>query len=241
MAKLTGLSVKRLVTPGRYGDGDGLWLQVRDASHRSWLFRYRLHGRDREMGLGALGDMPLAEAREAARACRRLVKAGVDPINDRLARRAEQRAAANAHTFKEVAELYIESHKAGWRNAHHQYQWRATLKGFAYPDLGDLTVAAIDTAAVLRALQPIWLTKSETAARLRGRIQAVLDYAAAQGWRTGDNPARWRGHLSNLLPAPRTVVQVEHHAALPYSEVAAFLAEVATKGAPQPLLSASSS
>ncbi len=227
---MTALGVKRLVTPGRHGDGGGLWLQVRDADHRSWLFRYTLHGRAREMGLGALADLPLAEARDAATACRRLVKAGIDPIAAREAKRAEQLAAANVQTFEQAAERYIEAHKAGWRNEHHQYQWRATLKAFAYPALGDRQVSVIDTAAVLRALEPIWLTKSETAARLRGRIQAVLDYATAQGWRKGDNPARWRGHLSNLLPAPRTVVQVQHHAALPYTEVAAFLAEVAGKG-----------
>lgn len=230
MARFTALAVKRLVTPGRHGDGGGLWLQVRDAERRSWLFRYRLHGRDREMGLGPLVDVPLAEARDAAAGCRKLVLAGIDPIEHRRAQRAGQAAAAGANTFREVATRYIDAHKAGWRNDQHKYQWTQTLTTYAYPHLGDRPVGLVDTAAVMRALEPIWRTKSETATRLRGRIEAVLDYATAHGWRTGDNPARWRGHLSNLLPAPRTVVKVEHHAALPYGEVAAFMVRLAGQG-----------
>jgi len=229
MGKMTALGVKRMVAPGRHGDGGGLWLQVRDADHRSWLFRYKLHGKAREMGLGALVDLPLAEAREAATACRRLLRDGIDPIEHRKAARVEAMTKANAHTFREVAARYIASHAAGWRNAKHAEQWTATLTSYAYPVFGDRPVGSIDTAAVMRALEPIWLSKSETAARLRGRVQAVLDYAAAQGWRIGDNPARWRGHLSNLLPAPRNVAQVVHHTALPWAEVAAFMAELATK------------
>ncbi len=230
MTRLSALSVKRLVKPGRYGDGGGLWLQVRDAAHRSWLFRYRLHGRDREMGLGPLADLPLAEAREAAAACRKLLLAGIDPIEDRKRVRAEQATAGGAHTFKDVAERYIKAHEAGWRNAKHAAQWGTSLATYAYPQLGDTPVARVDTAAVMRALEPVWQSKSETASRVRGRIESILDYATAHGWRMGDNPARWRGHLSNLLPAPRTVAKVEHHAALPYGEVRAFLADVAGEG-----------
>ena len=230
MVRMTALGVRRLVTPGRHGDGGGLYLQVRDAEHRSWLYRYRLHGRDREMGLGPLSDVPLAEARDAAMACRKLVRAGIDPIEHRQAQRAAQKAEAAGFTFQEVAARYIKAHEAGWRNAKHGWQWGQTLKTYAYPAFGDQLVAVVDTAAVLRALESIWRTKSETASRVRGRIEAVLDYATAQGWRVGDNPARWRGHLSNLLPAPRSVAKVEHHAALPYSEVAAFLARVAGQG-----------
>ena len=227
---MTALAVRRLVTPGRHGDGGGLYLQVRDAEHRSWLYRYRLHGRDREMGLGPLADVPLAEARDAALACRKLVRAGIDPIEHRQAQRAAQKAEAAGFTFQEVAARYIKAHKAGWRNVKHGLQWDQTLTAHVHPVFGDRPVAAVDTAAVLRALEPIWATKNETASRLRGRIESVLDYAAAQGWRTGDNPARWRGHLSNLVPAPRKVAVVEHHAALPYGEVAAFLVALDARG-----------
>ncbi|MGI4951183.1 MAG: tyrosine-type recombinase/integrase [Janthinobacterium lividum] len=237
MGKLTALAVKRLVTPGRHGDGDGLWLQVRDAEHRSWLFRFKLHGRAREMGLGALSDMPLVEARDAAAACRRLVRDGIDPIDHRDAARAAAKAKAQsqANTFREVATRYIESHAAGWRNPKHVAQWTATLTTYAYPMFGDRSVAAIDTALVLKALEPIWREKSETASRLRGRIQSVLDYATAQGWRTGDNPARWRGHLSNLLPAARDVTKVVHHPALPLAELPALMAQLITKTGTAPL------
>ena len=229
MAKLTALAVKRHVTPGRYGDGGGLWLQVRDAEHRSWLFRFTLHGKPREMGLGALADTPLAEAREAATTCRKLVRDGIDPIEQRRLVRIEAAAKANANTFREVATRYITSHEAGWRNAKHAEQWTATLTTYAYPVFGDQSVATIDTAAVMRALEPIWKVKTETASRLRGRIQSVLDYATAQGWRAGENPARWRGHLSNLLPPTRNVAPVEHHPALPWKEVATFMLAVAAK------------
>ena len=235
MAKLTALAVKRMVEPGRYGDGGGLWLQVRDAGHRSWLFRFTLHGKPREMGLGAIADMPLAEAREAATACRKLVRDGIDPIERRRVLRIEAAAKANANTFQEVATRYIASHEAGWRNPKHAAQWTATLTSYAYPVFGDQSVATIDTAAVMRALEPIWKEKTETASRVRGRIQSVLDYATAQGWRTGENPARWRGHLSNLLPATRSVAPVEHHAALPWKEIARFMQAVATKPGTAPL------
>lgn len=182
------------------------------------------------MGLGPLADLPLAEAREAAAACRKLLLAGIDPIEDRKRIRAEQATAGGAHTFKDVAERYIKAHEGGWRNAKHAAQWGTSLATYAYPQLGDTPVARVDTAAVMRALDPVWQAKSETASRVRGRIESILDYATAHGWRMGDNPARWRGHLSNLLPAPRTVAKVEHHAALPYSEVRAFLADVTGEG-----------
>ncbi len=229
MPKLTALGVKRLQTPGRYGDGGGLWLQVRDAERRSWLFRYTLHGKAREMGLGASADMPLAEARDAATAARKLVRDGVDPIDHRNAVRAAARSEAGAHTFRQAADRYIASHEAGWRNAKHAQQWRASLANYAHPGIGDQRVSTIDTAAILRVLEPIWRTKPETASRVRGRVQSILDYATAQGWRVGDNPARWRGHLSELLPPPRKLARVEHFAALPWAEAAAFMAELQTK------------
>lgn len=235
MGKLTALAAKRTVTPGRYGDGDGLWLQVRSAELRSWLFRFKLHGKAREMGLGTYANLSLAEAREAATACRRLVRDGIDPIERRRAARIEAAANANAHPFKDVAAQYIASHNAGWRNPKHGAQWTATLATYAYPIFGSSPVATVNTAAVLRCLEPIWQAKPETASRVRGRIQAVLDYAAAQGWRISDNPARWRGHLSNLLPAPRSIASVTHHAALPWGEIAAFMAGIAAMPGTAPL------
>jgi integrase len=224
--KLTALKVRALTAPGRYGDGKGLWLQVRDADHRSWLFRYKVHGRSRMMGLGAVEDVPLAEARAAADEARKLVRRGIDPIDDRNADRAAKAAAARGISFREVAERYIEAHRPGWRNAKHAGQWTSTLATYAYPAFGELSVSAIDIGAVMRVLEPLWRTKTETASRVRGRIESVLDYATARGWRTGDNPARWRGHLENLLPARSKVRRVEHHAALPWRDVGAFMGQL---------------
>lgn len=223
MTKLTALGVKRQVSPGWYGDGGGLWLQVRDAERRSWLFRYVRHGKAREMGLGPFRDMSLAEAREAATTCRKALLAGLDPIEERAQRRLEARNKAQTTTFSAVAEKYIESHGAGWRNPKHRAQWLATIATFANPVFGDKPVSAVDTALVLKVLQPIWTEKPETASRLRGRIEAILSYAAAQGWRIGENPARWRGHLANLLPATRKIARVRHHPALPYAEMPEFM------------------
>ena len=224
--KLTAVRVRTLTAPGRYGDGKGLWLQVRDPAHRSWLFRFKLHGRERAMGLGAVEDVPLAEARNAADECRKLLRQGIDPIEHRKAERAEKAAAARGISFREVAGRYIEAHKAGWRNAKHADQWRNTLEAYAFPIFGALPVAAVDTGAVMRVLEPLWRVKTETASRLRGRIENVLDYATARSWRQGENPARWRGHLQKLLPARAKVQRVEHHAALPWRQMGAFMAEL---------------
>ena len=229
MGKMTVLGLRKLTTPGRSGDGDGLWFQVRDAEHRSWLFRYTLHGRAREMGLGPFPDVGLAEARDLAAACRRQVRDGIDPIERRRAVRAEAKAAAAISTFKEVAAQYVDAKKAGWRNDKHVAQWDATLGTYVYPVFGARQVSTINTADVLRALEPIWAAKPETASRLRGRIEAVLDYAAAKGWRTGDNPARWKGHLANLLASRKSIARVEHHAALPRDQLAAFLLKLITR------------
>jgi integrase len=222
--KLTAVKVRALTAPGRYGDGKGLWLQVRDAQHRSWLFRFKLFGRERAMGLGPVEDVTLAEAREEADACRKLLRQGIDPIEHRRADRAAKAAAARGITFRDVAERYIAAHAAGWRNAKHAEQWRATLATYAFPVFGDQPVHAIDTGLVMRVLEPIWAAKTETASRLRGRIESVLDYAAARGWRSGENPARWRGHLQKLLPARSKVQRVEHHPALPWRQMGAFMA-----------------
>jgi hypothetical protein len=226
-AKFSALKLSRLVTPGRYCDGGGLWLQVRDADHRSWLYRYKLYGRARQMGLGSLHDVSLAEARELARQARKLVHQSVDPIDRRRTARGE---VAGTLTFREVADRYLAAPEMAWRNAKHRYQRRATLNT-ACAVFGSFPVSQVDTGAVMRVLEPMWHRKPETASRLRGRIEAVLDYATAPGWRTGANPARWRGHLKNLLPATSRIARVEHHAALPWAEIGAFMAALkAQKG-----------
>ena len=170
------------------------------------------------MGLGPYPEIGLARAREKAMEARRLVKEGIDPLSER--------ARIPALTFKAAAEALIESKRPGWRNAKHAAQWTATLASYTYPSLGRLDVKAVDTQAVLEALRPIWTTKPETASRVRQRIEAVLDYATAMGARSGDNPARWRGHLDNLLPKPSKVKVVEHHAALDWRKAPIFMAEL---------------
>jgi hypothetical protein len=197
MSKLTAGALRGFTKPGAkpgaHGDGGGLYLHVRGRESRSWLFRYKLHGIGHLMGLGSLADVSLAEAREAATAARRLVRQGEDPITKRQAERAEVAARAGLNTFAEVAAAYIAAHEASWRNPKHRQQWRNTLDTYAMPVIGKLGVAMIGTAEVTRVLEAIWRGKPETASRLRGRIESVLDYAASRGWRTGDNPARWRG------------------------------------------------
>lgn len=225
--KLTARTAVAAKKPGRYGDGGGLWLDVSPAGNRAWAFRYRLAGRSREMGLGKLDAVTLAEARDAAADARKLLHAGADPLEQRDAARAAAKAAKQAaavRTFRDVAGLYMRAHEAAWRNAKHRAQWGATLDAYAYPHLGDVPVSAVEKAHVTAALEPIWQAKPETASRLRGRIEAVLDYAAARGWRTGDNPAAWRGNLAHILPRPSKLARVEHHAALPWQDMAAFLA-----------------
>jgi integrase len=221
--RLSALDVQRAKAPGLYPDGGGLYLQVVAAGTGSWLLRYRHGGRRRDMGLGSSRDVTLAEARQKATESRRLLASGVDPIE---ARRAQQAAAlasaAQAVTFKECARRYIEAHTPSWRNTKHAAQWPATLGTYAYPHFGSHAVGAVMTSDVLSALEPIWTKKPETASRLRGRIEAVLDYAKARGWRAGENPARWRGHLKNLLPARAKIARVQHHAALPYASVGDF-------------------
>jgi len=239
--KAAGLTAAKVRTakPGRYGDGGGLYLLVRSPDARFWVFRYAMAGTGklRDMGLGKAsgpGAVTLAEARDKAAGLSKLVKAGTDPLEQReadaaAAKAAEQQAIARAKSFRDVADLYLSSHDAGWRNAKHRQQWRNTLATYAYPHMGDLPVADVDTAHVMAALQPIWTAKPETASRVRGRIEAVLDYAKAREWRMGENPARWRGHIANLLPTRAKVARVEHHAALPWREIATFMAKLAAQ------------
>ncbi|MEG9525088.1 MAG: integrase arm-type DNA-binding domain-containing protein [Hyphomicrobiales bacterium] len=223
--KLTALGVARLKTPGMYGDGHGLWLQVTGKGGKSWIFRYKIAGRAREMGLGSCATWSLAEARERARECRKLTSEGADPIEARREKRQEAALeVAKAVTFRTCAEKYVEAHKAGWRNAIHAAQWPSSLENHVYPAIGDLPVQAIDTGLVMKVLEPIWTTKPETATRVRARIEAVLDWATTRSYRRGENPARWKGHLQNLLPKRAKVKKVQHHPALPFAQMAAFMA-----------------
>ena len=225
LGRLTALRVEREKRPGMYADGAGLYLRVTKEGTKNWVLRYMLHDRPRWMGLGPLHTIGLADARGKAAEWRRLRLDGIDPIERRRAERDQAKLdAAKAITFKESAGRYIAAHKAGWRNAKHAKQWEATLKTYAYPEIGALSVQAIDTGLVLKVLEPIWATKPETASRLRGRIEAVLDWAKVRGYRQGENPARWRGHLDKLLPKKTKVRQVKHHAALPFDELPEFMA-----------------
>lgn len=227
LQRLTPLQVKRAVAGDFLADGGGLYLQVGPSGSKSWIFRFKRDGRSREMGLGPLHTIGLAEARDRAQEQRKFLLDGVDPIDARNAAKSRQSIQrAKAVSFADCAKAYIDAHQGGWRNPKHVDQWRNTLDTFAGPVIGKLPINVIDTALVMLVLDPIWRTKSETAARLRGRIERVLSWATVRGYRTGENPARWRGHLDQLLPAQSTVQKVQHHAALPYDEIGAFMAEL---------------
>ena len=232
--------LSRARVPGHWGDGGGLTLQISRWGTPSWTFRYRVDGRLREAGIGSLDSLSLEQARKRARAMREQRLDGTDPIEQRRARKLAARIeTAKAMTFRQCAEAYIRAHEAGWRSPKSLIAWQNTLGGFAYPIIGELPISAIETGLVMRVLeQPIdaegtlWSSRPETASRLRGRIEAVLDYARVRGWRdASDNPARWRGHIDMLLPAPtsakRTQRQAtgrgEHLAALPYARVGEFM------------------
>ena len=207
-----------------HADGGGLYLRVTHSGTKNWVFRYMLNGRPRWMGVGPLHTIGLAEARNRAAAFRLQRQDGVDPIERRRAERLGARLdAARAVTFKECAARYIASHRAGWRNPKHAAQWQATLATYAEPVIDGLSVQAVDTALVLKVLEPIWTAKPETAGRVRGRMESILDWAKVRGFRSGENPARWRGHLDKLLPARSKVRRVEHHAALAYAQLPVFL------------------
>lgn len=233
--RLQPLKVSSLNDPGRYADGGGLYLQVskvdpeQDHVTKAWLFRYMKDGRARQMGLGDVNTFTLKEARERARGVRQQLADGIDPIDARKAARDAARAqSAKAITFKEAAERYIKAHRPGWKNPKHADQWTATLEAYAYPAFGAIRVAEIDTGLVLKAIEPIWTEKTETASRVRGRIEAVLDWATAREYRPKDspNPARWKGHLDKLLPAKAKVARVRHMPAMPYDELPGFMARL---------------
>jgi integrase len=212
-------------------DGGGLYLQAVVGAggvvRKSWLFRFAENGRERQMGLGSLDSVSLGQARDKAAECRRLRQEGIDPIEARNSQRASMAAeTAKTMTFDQCAAGYIAAHRSGWRNTKHAAQWQNTLATYVSPIFGKLSVQAIDVGLVIKGLEPIWSTKPETASRVRGRIEAVLDWAAARGIRDGDNPARWKGRLDKLLPRPSKVRVVEHHAAMPYDEIGSFIMEL---------------
>ncbi|HEY8710914.1 MAG TPA: integrase arm-type DNA-binding domain-containing protein [Burkholderiaceae bacterium] len=223
--ELSALEVARLAEPGLHfvGGVAGLAMQVQPSGARSWVLRFSVAGKRREMGLGGFPDVTLADARRRAREEREKADKGTDPIAERKAAASQLRAErARAFTFKASALAYIEAHEPGWRNAKHADQWRNTLAS-TYPAIGAMQVRDVGLPQVLKVLEPIWRTKTETASRLRGRIESVLDWATARGYRDGLNPARWKGHLDHLLPAPGKIMKTGHHAAVAVGEVGAFM------------------
>jgi integrase len=233
--------------PGRHADGGGLYLLVKQSGTRSWVYRFMLDGKARDVGLSRCPEaiellrrsggeeLTLAQARAVAAIYRMKVKAGIDPLAEREEAAAQAAAEKQAQqvasvTFKATAEAYIEANADSWRNAKHRQQWRNTLDTYVYPVMGDMPVVDIDTPHVLAVLEPIWKAKPETAGRVRGRIEAILDAAKVRGYRTGENPARWRGHLAQILPA-RTRLSRGHHKAAPYAAVPSILRELRTRKA----------
>lgn len=247
--ELSALAVSKLKTEGRHAVGgvDGLHLRVSGES-RAWVLRIAVGSRvgsdgrttvhRRDVGLGGYPEVSLGEARDRARELRKQVRDGVDPVLKRQAAKVQLAVeTAKAKTFEDCAVAYIDANRVGWKNEKHVQQWTNTLATYVYPKFGHLPVASIDTGMVLEVLQQsvgkdgetLWLNKTETASRLRGRIESILDWAAFRGYRQGENPARWKGHLEHELPARNKVQKVEHHAALPYAEMAAFMAELRSK------------
>ena len=227
--KLTATAVKNLKTPGLHNDGGGLYVRVTKSGTKSWIFRWRdrTTGNLRDMGLGSAEDFSLKEAREAATETRKLVAGGFDPIAERNRERAARRAqAANMLTFDQCADRYITTHEPSWKNPKHVQQWRNTLRDYAAPVIGDLPVNMVADHHVLAILEPIWHAKTETASRVRSRLERILDWATAHKYRDGANPARWKGHLAAMLPSPSKIKKVQHHPSLPYAEIYGFVQEI---------------
>jgi integrase len=223
---LTTKRIARLSEPGKYLDAHGLYLQVNDNGKKSWLFRYERSGRERAAGLGPIHTVSLKEARERARKARLQLLDGIDPIDAKRAERnAQALAKAQEMTFGQCVVQYLEAHDAAWGSRKHAAQWRMTLTEYCKP-ISNLPVKDIDTDLVLRVLTPLWKTRTPTAKKLRGRIEHVLAWAKGRGLRTGENPARWSGHLDEMLAAPGKVARVRHHPALPYADLPAFMSEL---------------
>ena len=216
--KLKDIQLQKLTKPGLHGDGGGLYIQVKATGAKSWIFRFMINQKARSKGLGPYPAITLAEARTKAAECRELVAKGIDPIEAENA----SKESVPAMTFKECAVAYIDTQKAGWKSDKHAAQWPSTLEMYAYPVIGDLPVDAVDLTHVRQILDPIWSTKTTTADRVRSRMEQVLGWAAVQGLRSTDNPARWKDLLSKIYPHKSKIQQVQHHAALPYDELQGF-------------------
>lgn len=223
--ELSALAVSRLKAQRRHAVGGAAGLHLRiTGTARTWLLRVNVGSKRRDIGLGHYPSISLADARAAAHRVREQVRVGIDPSAERAAARsALATQQASQRTFSQCCDGFLRSKAAEWRNAKHAAQWASTLKTYAYPVVGTMFVGDIGLPQVRQILDPIWDTKTETASRLRGRIEAVLDYAAVQGYRSGDNPARWKGHLDKLLPAPGKIAKIQHHPAMPAHEVAEFM------------------
>ncbi len=236
MGKLSAQQVKYAGRDNRrvlLADGDNLYLQVSASGAKSWIFRFHREGKNRDLGLGSEKTLSLAEAREAARDARKVLLQGLCPIEEKKERHhVAQLEAAKSITFKDCAERYIESHKAAWKNDRHTQKWGRSLVLYAYPVLGDHPVGQIDAHSVFRAIDPIWRTKNDTASRVRGRIEVILDWATVRGYRKGDNPARFKGNLSHLLPPRNKIRKTVHMNSLPYTDMPAFWKELSKRPAP---------
>ncbi len=225
--QLSEVKLKTLTSPGAYPDGDGLYFQVTKTGSRSWFYRYQHNGKQRKQGLGSYPTVKLAMARDKAVACKQLLIDGIDPIQDRQQKKLAAQLKANSQkTFRFCAEQYIDSKKGEWSNAKHVYQWTQSLKHYAYPIIGDMPVQEIGIVQILDVLQPIWQEKTETATRVRQRIEAILDWAKVRQFRSGENPALWRGNLDKLLPKPSKIRSVKHQPAMPYSLLPEYFIEL---------------
>jgi integrase len=221
--RLSQLKVRELKVPGQYLDGGGLYLRITESKTKNWIFRYVIDGKERRQGLGSYPDVSLEDARAKAQANRLLRSEGEDPIEYRRVQLRERKLALHSQPcFSACALDYINTHKSGWKNSKHEDQWRNTLRTYAYPTIGDMPIHTIGTDAIKRVLDPIWLDKTETATRVRQRLEKIFDWAETLGYREGRNPARWTGHLENLLAKPSKIRKVSHHPALPYTDIPAF-------------------
>jgi hypothetical protein len=222
--KLTARTVETKKTLGYFSDGGDLYLRVSQNLTKTWAFYYKKNGKRTEMGLGSFGNMSLDQARVKPDDLRKQLASGIDPLLERQREDNERKAQkAKAMNFQQCADAYINAHRAEWKNPKHSRQWGATLAQHVFPNFGDLDVKTIDTGLITKYLEPIWLTKNETAGRLRGRIESISDWATVHEYREGVNPARWRGHLDKLLAKPSKVQKIKHHKALPYTDINGFI------------------
>lgn len=227
--KLNARKVETLTKPGRYADGGNLYLRISPNGGKRWMFFYRFGTKRRDMGLGsaAKSGVSLAEARQKADAARAILRSGIDPMTV-MGKDAREKADRTIPTFGQFADDYVYAHRPKFRNDKHAAQWEMTLGDAYCKAIRHLSVDTVDTEAILKVLQPIWQKVPETASRVRGRIENVLDAARARGYRTGENPAMWRGHLKTLLPARQRLTR-GHHSALPYADLPAFMADLRSR------------